>query len=63
MFLLARLAALDGQEAVAWVLVNDKASWQVAAFRALVLAEVVNALLLATAKRDVLAIQVVCYTF
>lgn len=42
--------ALDGQKAVLWILTYFVASWQVGAFWALVLAEVVDCLLFATAK-------------
>ena len=47
-----RLAALDGQETVAWVFVDAEASWQISAFRALVFAEVVDRLLFAAAERN-----------
>jgi hypothetical protein len=49
-----RLAALDGKETVAWVFVYYEASWKLAAFWALVLAEVVDSLLFTTAKNNVL---------
>lgn len=44
------LAALNGQEAVAGVFVNAKAGRKVGCFRALIFAEVVDALLFATAQ-------------
>jgi len=43
------LNALDGQKAVAVVFVNLKAFWQVATFWALILGEVVDALLFTAA--------------
>ncbi len=49
-----KLLALDGQEAVAWVFVDDEAFWQVASLRALILAEVVNGLHLTAAERNLL---------
>jgi hypothetical protein len=56
------LFALYGEEAVTRILVNFHASWQVSAFRALILAEVVDLLGLATAKDDILGVKVVCDT-
>jgi len=56
------LAALDGQETVAWVLVNAETAWQFSAFWALVLAKVVDDLLLAAAKGNFLRVKVVSYT-
>jgi hypothetical protein len=50
----AVLLALNSKKTVARVFVDGKASRQISAFRALILAEVVNSLLLATAKRDTL---------
>ena len=48
------LAALDGQEAVAWVFVHAKASWKLTSFWTVVLTEVVNSLLFAATKCDFL---------
>jgi len=56
-FIKIGLAALNGQKAVAWVFVNSKTSWQVTTLWALVLREVVDGLLLATAKRNFFTVQ------
>ena len=50
----AQLRTLNSQKAVAWVFVDSEAGWKVRCFRTLVLAEVVNSLLFATAERYVL---------
>ena len=54
MLWLITLAALDGKETVAWVLVDREAARKVGSFWALVLAEVVDGLFFAAAERDLL---------
>lgn len=56
---LVLLTALNSKETVAWVLVYDEAGWQVATFRALILREVVDGLLLAATKSNFFGIQIV----
>jgi len=48
------LVALDGQEAVAWVFIDNETLWQIASLWALILAEVVNSLNLTAAERNLL---------
>jgi hypothetical protein len=54
--LLLVLLALDCQETVTRVLVYFKTTWQVSCLRALIFAEVVDSLLLATAKDYILGV-------
>lgn len=48
--------ALDCQEAIAWILVDAHARWQVASFGSLIFWKVIDGLLFTTAQSNILRI-------